>query len=315
MIGLDEYRVVIDDHCFSQCASLKGYVEFNDFQDEVPSDCFTDDVDLVALYMHQYPKKVGSAAFQGCVAFTNIYVHNLPNWTLEVEEIGIAAFEGTAIAGQLSFTNSITTIGDNAFKNCTKLEEVNLDFSGITRIGTDTFNNCFKMHDIYLPSTVESIGTSAFQSCSSFEFVHIPSENMSITLANDAFYNCTSFKNFSKPCVLKEIGENCFINNKALEINPGKLKGTEVIHEGAFSGCGFVTLTFSPDYVDMDVKSGAFADCLDLMCIDFSAFDADNIPNWSGNKLFESIKKNGTIRVSAAMFETTDPVVPSANWL
>ncbi len=315
LIGLEKYKVIIIDQCFSQCASLKGYVEFNDFQDEVPSDCFAQDVDLTALYMHQYPKKIGSGAFQDCLSFTNIFVHNQSNWTLEVEEIGMSAFEHTSLSGQLSFTNSIKEIGDNAFKDCTKLEEVNLDFSKITKVGTQTFDNCFKMHDIYLPATLTEIGIDAFKSCTSLRYVHIPNENMIINLGNEAFYNCDSFINFSKPCVLKQIGMNCFVNNQSLEINPGKLQGTELISEGAFSGCGFVTLTFSPEYSKMQVMSGAFADCLSLACIDFSAFHADDIPEWTGTELFNSTKKNGIIRVSEAMCKTTDPVVPTDNWL
>lgn len=317
--NLKKYKVIIDKQCFSECAGLQGYVEFNDFQDEVPDQCFNTDVDLKALYMHQYPKRIGEGAFQNCYSLTNIYVHGLPNWTLQLENIGMFAFEKTSLSGQINFTNHIKSIGDNAFAQCSKIEEVNLQFANeeLKTINQGAFLNCFTMHDIYLPSSIKSIGDVAFKSCTSLKHVHLTKEDMTITLGAEAFYGCSSFTNFSKKCSLQTIGDKCFLGNTHLEIDPGRLSGTTEIGKAAFSSCSFVTLTFDPNYSqNYDVNDAAFSDCLNLRCLDFSAFGENNIPQWKGTDIFASTRKGGTIRVSEEMCKETSPVpIPTDDWL
>ena len=82
-----------------------------------------------------------------------------------------------------NYTYPVTTIGTEAFKNCSNLQSVTLPNS-ITSISTDAFYYCAKLGSINLPEGLQTIYTDAFRYCN-LTSVTIPSTVTSIS--NNAF--------------------------------------------------------------------------------------------------------------------------------
>ena len=59
---------------------------------------------------------------------------------------------------------SVTSIGDNAFSNCSGLTSVTIP-NCVTSIGEGAFKNCIGLTSITIPNSVTSIGYEAFYGC------------------------------------------------------------------------------------------------------------------------------------------------------
>ncbi|MBR5117982.1 MAG: leucine-rich repeat domain-containing protein [Muribaculaceae bacterium] len=80
----------------------------------------------------------------------------------------------------------VRLIGDEAFYNCTKLEEVRfVGRSKVRSIGNEAFRNCHNLTRINLPESVESLGDQCFSGCSNLRRIELPSTLLSI--GNEAF--------------------------------------------------------------------------------------------------------------------------------
>ena len=84
-----------------------------------------------------------------------------------------------------NYTYPVTTIGTEAFKNCSNLQSVTLPNS-ITSISTDAFYYCTKLGSINLPEGLQTIYTDAFRYCN-LTSVTIPSTVT--TIYKNAFQN------------------------------------------------------------------------------------------------------------------------------
>ncbi len=60
--------------------------------------------------------------------------------------------------------NSVTNIGDSAFRHCESLTKINIPNS-VTIIGNSAFDDCSSLISINIPDSVTNIGKSAFWGC------------------------------------------------------------------------------------------------------------------------------------------------------
>ena len=104
-------------------------------------------------------------------------------------------------------TYTVTSIGQNAFQNCTSLALTSLP-NGLTSIGQASFSGCTNLALTSLPSGVTSIGNSAFKNCTSLALTSLPSGLTSI--GSQTFYVCTNLKTLIIQSSLT-IGNNAFI--------------------------------------------------------------------------------------------------------
>ncbi|MBR4626055.1 MAG: leucine-rich repeat protein, partial [Alphaproteobacteria bacterium] len=65
---------------------------------------------------------------------------------------------------QITFPNSVTSIGDSAFEFCLGLQQITLPNS-VTSIGKSAFRRCFFLKQITIPNSVKSIGRNPFAGC------------------------------------------------------------------------------------------------------------------------------------------------------
>ena len=127
---------------------------------------------------------------------------------LPVTKIGFLAFSNaSAQLRSVTLPDSITTIGEAAFSNCTSLVKINIP-ANVTCINTNVFANCSSLASIDIPNSVTSIGYSAFGSCSSLTNINIPDSVTSID--TEAFSGCSSLTSIVLPDSVTTVGEDVF---------------------------------------------------------------------------------------------------------
>lgn len=91
---------------------------------------------------------------------------NRPLTTIEA-----SAFEGSDLTS-IILPDSVEEIGDNAFKNCSHLQEITIG-GGVKHIGKYAFMNC-ALTEIDLLTGIESIDDGAFKNCGGLTSVYFP---------------------------------------------------------------------------------------------------------------------------------------------
>ena len=104
-------------------------------------------------------------------------------------------------------TYSVTSIGDDAFRECDGLTSVTIPNS-VTSIGNGAFEYCDKLTSVTIPNSVTTIGGYAFFKCSKLEKVTIP--NSVINIGGYAFDGCLSLTSIEIPNSVTTIGQSAF---------------------------------------------------------------------------------------------------------
>ena len=91
----------------------------------------------------------------------------------------------------MTIPNSVTSIGNSAFWNCSELASVSIGNSVLT-IGESAFNRCKKLEFVTIPNSVTSLGGSAFWDCTSLRGIVIGKNVKSI--GSSALGNCSSLE-------------------------------------------------------------------------------------------------------------------------
>ncbi len=102
-----------------------------------------------------------------------------------------------AATGTIVIPNSVTSIGEYAFYQCSSLTSVTIPNS-VTSIGEAAFYNCSGLTSVTIGNSVTSIGYEAFWGCSSLTSVTIPNSVTSIRYG--AFNECSSLTAIYVPC-------------------------------------------------------------------------------------------------------------------
>ena len=130
-----------------------------------------------------------------------------------VTAIGKSAFKNSLITS-VNIPYTVTTIGESAFHDCHKLAKVTIGQS-VKTIGDYAFINCSSLTTIEIPNSVMEIGISAFSSCSSLSILII---GKSVTKIDDgAFSNCRSLSSVNVPDSVKFIGQHAFQSCEGLK--------------------------------------------------------------------------------------------------
>ena len=132
---------------------------------------------------------------------TNLVIPN------SVTSIGNYAFDNCSVLTSVTIPNSVTSIGDYAFAGCSVLTSVTIPNS-VTRIGYAAFCGCYKLTSITIPNSVASIEGSAFYYCPSLTSITIP--NSVTSIGNSAFYNCFGLTSVTIGSGVTSIGNGAF---------------------------------------------------------------------------------------------------------
>ena len=132
---------------------------------------------------------------------TNLIIPN------SVTSIGEWAFANCSGLTSVTIPNSVTSIGDGAFDSCSGLTSVTIPNS-VTSIGDGAFDSCSGLTSVTIPNSVTSIGGFAFDRCSGLTSVTIPNSVTSIGFA--AFRDCSGLTSVTIGNSVTSIGDNAF---------------------------------------------------------------------------------------------------------
>jgi len=139
---------------------------------------------------------------------TNILIQGCKNTTIpnSVTSIGNYAFNECSGLISVTIPNSVTSIGTGAFRLCPGLTSVTIGNS-VTSIGNYAFMES-GLTSISIPNSVTSIGESAFYGCSGLTSVTIP--NSVTSIGESAFYGCSGLTSVTIPNSVTSIGRDAF---------------------------------------------------------------------------------------------------------
>lgn len=170
--------------------------------------------------------------------------------------------------------DTITTIGESVFEENTKVTSF-IIMPGVTTIGTNAFYNCTNLQSLTYQAAEAgqgkhlTIGNKAFSGCKKLATVSIPDYTTSI--GNDAFRQ-NSFASFVMPSAVTTIGSAAFRGNTKLAAITITASITSV-GSGAFYGCtalAEVTFVEGGSLLTLGTVAGegVFQGCLNLTAID-----------------------------------------------
>lgn len=169
-----------------------------------------------------------------------------------VTAINNAVFPNSAVTS-VTIPDSVTSIPDAAFVNCSELTNISIPNS-VTYIGLSAFSSCTSLKSITLPSSLSSISEALFFDCSQLTTIQIPDSVSSIQAY--AFYTCRNLKTIRIPVSVTSIGDYAFDGcpSSMTVTYSGSKTQWDAISKGSYNGvlekhlvCNTLEATFTAD--------------------------------------------------------------------
>ena len=261
--------VSIGSSAFSECESLADIVIPNSVI-SIGSYAFSKCESLASIVIPNSVVSIGSSAFSECRGLTSVEIGEgiedfgyqifsmcpIESAVLKCKVVPGSFFSDYSSLTNVTFGESVETIGSSAFYNCDSLTEIDIPDS-VTKIGNSAFESCDGLTTIVLGEKVEDIGTSVFRFC--------PIETAVLkckVVPNSFFSNYSSLRNVTFGESVETIGESAFYYCKGLSevVIPDAVT---TIMEKAFYGCdGLVDVKLGNSV--KTIGESAFYNCIGL---------------------------------------------------
>ena len=220
----------------------------------------------------------------GNMAGYDIATDNLPPYKNYIDYINLVIIN-----------NSVTSIGNNAFYNCTGLTSITIPDS-VTSIGGSAFYNCTSLTSITIGNGVTSIVGYMFNGCSSLTSITIGNNCVPL---NGTFINMQSLTSINvyddnptyksnNGVLYSKNGDTivAYPRNKS-DFNNDILDGVNNIDANAFRNCIHLTSITIPDSVT-SIGSYAFYGCSSLTSITYIG----TVAQWNAITFYSSWNSN-----------------------
>ena len=216
---------------------------------------------------------------------------------------------GKKVEGELVIPDSVTSIGDYAFRGCITLTSITIPDS-VTSIGRYAFRECSGLTSVTIGNSVTSIGYSAFAGCTRLASVSIG--NGVTSIGDDAFAGCSSLTSMTiSRCIGSRFGEIFGRSSYPGSICTGQYGDYGYLVYYIPSSLKFVTVTggkISKEYfancssiISVTIGNGvtsignsAFYGCTGLTTVNWNAMECTNEASWS-SPIFGNCSKLATV--------------------
>ena len=205
----------IDRYAFSGCSGLTS-VTIGNSVTSIDRYAFSGCSGLTSVTIGNSVTSIGVDAFFGCTGLTSIYytgdivgwcsIKGLDNLMSSSRTLYIG---GKKVEGDFIIPDSVTSIGNSAFRNCSGLTSITIPDS-VTSIGYYAFRGCSGLTSVTIGNGVTSIGDYAFFGCTTLTSITIPDSVTSIGAS--AFCNCSGLTSVTIPNSVTSIGDSAFYN-------------------------------------------------------------------------------------------------------
>jgi len=279
-VTLSRNLLNIKARTFAKCYSLVD-VEISDSLVTVGERAFEDCISLTVLKLPSTVTKISEAAFEGCTALTDLTVpflgveadapsgintwfltpsNNLKKVTiLRGKNIPEAAFKDYVGLETIQLPEIVTTIGKEAFMNCSSLKEFTVPM-GVSVIEEMSFKGCVSLSKIKFSNKVAQIGSRAFEGCKSLS--NIEMSDMLHTIEEYAFAGCSSLEELKLPANLSVLSKGTLSDCTALK-SIALPAGLNRVEERAFANCVSLCEISLPSAV-MYLENEAFLGCVSI---------------------------------------------------
>ena len=266
-INISDTQVTnISDYTFYNCTSLTTFTISHSSLTQIGEYAFAETTQLSEFkFGITIITSIGSRAFQNS-GIQAVYF----SYTLQT--LGVSSFQGSKIQ-TLNFQNSrIQSIPWLCFADCTQL--VNLTFNNsLTIIGEEAFCNCINLTQFKLPQKIKSIETKAFYGCLKLCNITFSLNCNLQTIKGQAFAKCPDLSAFDIPegddnfkfkdgVLLDKAQTKIFVY---LPSSPNKIyvvpSRVSSINAYAFQQCNNLQAVIIPDGVLTSIGLYAFEGC------------------------------------------------------